>query len=145
MTPGFYVMLVFGMPFVSIGPDWQSVERLRTIAKTLTQYWPLTIVILFSSYLLGSILRVYPVNPADRMAAFLFARFARNRWTRLVYEANFRYRPMLDATLEALTKNGMGLDETLPPDGTSHTMFDVWKLRLCEEGRAGFAAIQILV
>jgi hypothetical protein len=88
-------------------------------------HWPLSVTLLFFAYLVGSFLRAIPVTMADRICGWVFKWTAGKGYGQVLYEGDFPYRSMLDQQLDALQKNGLLQYDSLPVEGTEHTVFNL--------------------
>lgn len=147
MIPGVHMLVVIGAVLHVVSgkpPDalWDSVEF-------VTGNWPVAILLLFGAYLLGSIARAIPVDIMDNM----IARFMRGslmcglgmraRKHRERYNARFPFRrTVLKRIYRELRQNGMCSGVDVPRASKSHTVFNLWKMYLCEAAPNRFAYTQ---
>jgi hypothetical protein len=169
MAPGFFVLVVIFFSAAAINeafdqrspskPDETdganlavtdqaaqlSIDERPFYEQLLTSNWPLALVALvFATYVVGSVPRTVTVNTADSLCAMLFSALPRREWDQALHESNFPYRMALQRTLDALQVNGLYLNVGLPEPGTSHTMFNSWKVTICHKSPSAFAYTQAL-
>jgi hypothetical protein len=149
MTPGFHILVVLVFLAHGFGDQGHATtawQRLEPLVETVSANWPLAIVLLFSTYLLGSIPRAMSVSRLDegwpKRIGRIFAK--RETWTRRLYDDEFPYRGALQLTLNALKENKIAEGQSISREGTSHTMFNFWKMVLCCNASEAFAYLQNL-
>ncbi len=120
------------------GSSQDAAKSLSELSSKVKELWPLSVALLFFAYMVGNILRAVPVGAVDQICGWLFRRTARNDFDRALYQASFPYLPMLEKQFGALQINGVVGERCLPPEGTAHTAFNLWKLLLCHRSVAAF-------
>lgn len=152
MAPGLYVVLAIAAVSVAMGDDSTGAtlwEKFKPFVKLLTDYWPLSILVIFAAYLLGNILRAFPVNLSDRICRRWFRRTVSLR-DRYFFDFEFPYKVLIKEYVEMLPKYGVLSDKLLPNKEeidemkpyVLHTMFNYFKLVLCTGAPDAFVYIQ---
>jgi hypothetical protein len=163
MAPGFFLLAVIifagaaiNESFRLVATDSRSEDSLSraeiraatqqtTYLEFFTSQWPLTLVaVIFATYVVGSIPRAMAVNTADRLCAACFFWVPRRPWDQLLFQGDFPYRSALKETFKVLKINGMDRGASFPKKGTSHTLFNAWKVTICHEAPNAFAYTQLL-
>lgn len=150
LLPGLYVMSAIGFAFVSAGArDWGTLSSKLKAALAVDPKWLPTIAVLFASYIMGSMVRAFPVDSVDRRIGGLV------RWIRglnpkkdkenaqgsmlyLLYGSDFPYQPWLEhhhaliVTTQKYLNSSAAVQESLktgilPGDFRLHVVFDFWK------------------
>ena len=127
-----------------VEPSIDAGQAMTAISNQIKNQWPFGVVILLFAYLVGSILRAIPVGAADGFCGYLFKWTAIRGYDHILYVDDFPYGAMLEKQLAALQMNDQFDDVTLPADGTSHTIFNMWKLILCDRSPGIFEYAQDL-
>lgn len=152
MAPGLYVFLAIAAVSVAIGDDSTGAtlwEKFNPLVKLLTDYWPLSILVIFAAYLLGNILRAVPVNLSDKICRRWFRRTVPLK-KRFFFDSKFPYKKLIKEYVETLPKYGILPNKFLPNDKeidamehyVLHTIFNYFKLVLCTGAPDAFAYIQ---
>lgn len=145
MAPGFYILSTFVVVATAIYDNGAAVNawvRLLSIVEKASSPWPMVIGIILLSYLIGTIPRAVPVNRADKICKYLFKWLQREGYVRFLYEDHFPFRRVLEKQLTALQSNGFANSIKIPKEGTTHSLFNFWKMIVCEQSPAAFAFTQ---
>lgn len=161
LMPGFFMLATVAFVFLDIskGREGSSVvEALQQLAAPL-EHWASVPVVLFMSYLLGSIPRAFVVATADNLCAKVRRRLlvmagrklqdARNSWRRSLLTAKFfPYPKAMRCTLAELLKHREASKHVVRIGKEDRpgimAVFDYWKLVLCMREPRAFAYIQML-
>ena len=149
VPPGFYMLSVAAFTALAVtdragaSSPW---DRTLPLVELL-EHWPIAVLVLLASYLLGQIPRALTVNFTDDLC-LLFHRRARKRhdWPGPLFGERFPYRRVLQDIFNDLQdQGGRGSDVSVPDnDERAMVVFDFWKVVLCMRSPHAFSFIQSL-
>ncbi len=148
MAPGFYTLIILMTIAVST-IDNGSYFEWEKISKSFdcgNKYWPMILLGIFLSYLLGNFLRAIPVRIADKYCKKLFSWTSKNNdLVKIYYQEDFPYHTALSNLLENLRKNGFPEEIFyVPLPETVHTVYNYFKAVICSESPGAFSFTQAL-
>lgn len=135
LFPGMYIVASAAFGWVSAhAGTWESLRARLTEHFTGTPQWYSAAVVICFAYLLGSVIRAFPVASLDKPLGRFFQKLRRKkdatvRMTRLYAEA-FPYRSMLEYDREQLAAGGCISSTNTGPlstDCDAHIVFDFCK------------------
>lgn len=149
VVPGFYMCCAIAFALMAIadtGGTGSAWERMLSFLEPLER-WPVAALLLFASYVLGSIPRTVPVNFTDGVCS-VFHKAAKDddSWYGRLINSNFPYVPMLEVSAGELNEQLAFSPKVVAPKQTRSIMslFDFWKTTLCHESPATFSLVQSL-
>jgi hypothetical protein len=134
------------------GPEQTPDKTIQSVIAFLGQ-WPVTISALLFAYVLGSMLRAFPVSPADNLCCGARDRISSllklkrpTGWRAAALSSRFfPYPKMLEIVQRALIEAENGSEPLALKIGDGDNLiasFDYWKLVLCQRAPALFAICQ---
>lgn len=130
---------------LELSPNPSPLDTLKWLSSAIENHWAVAVGLLFLAFLIGNVLRALPVNLVDNWSRKCFERLRkRDKYHAALWREAFPYAEMLELELEALKRNRRGLNFTIPPEGTRHSMFNFWKAELCRENPSAFEFTQEL-
>ncbi len=139
MAPGFLILISFMILLLSIfckgelstfTSYWDKVKTDSSLG------WTLLLGIVLLCYLIGNIPRSFSVHTSDKLCDRLFHRSAsqsRSNFIRRLFnqEFNFPYQKILEMRIDELRKNGLKVNLSLSSLDPHNTVFNYWKLVIC--------------
>ena len=152
LIPGFYLLVALITILLSFSNDqfnliFCSWDELKKLCHNWNSYWPLYFFLFFIAYLLGHILRAFPVKKADKICKNLFFwTTTKNSLDRIYYTTNFPYHKALSRVLSNLQDNQNNIISkeifSLPEKKNLHSAFNFFKATLCAESTSSFLYTQ---
>lgn len=146
LIPGLYIFIVL---IIFIWCIFEDIQNLKDPLNFFINFeselskWPLILVLILASYLIGNILRVISVNTTDWLCKKLFywSFFYKNKQTIVRYTTDFPYPSFLNS-IQNHMENPEYFSEKKRDILKLRTNFNQWKIKICNKHANLFSYIR---
>lgn len=147
MVPGSYVLASIGVTCITIVSAVTQQDPLAAVSLinyVVAHQWPAAVALAALAYLIGQVIHAFPVNRADKICSLLLRSFMKNKWSVELYKGRFPYFNLLELIFEHLKTTHPEVPNFEVPNSETplHTVFNFWKLAVCQEEPGLFALAQ---